>query len=324
MFGHSPSHIATVRHALAVTLFYSVSLMALPMNGYAVSFGQTTITSAQHEPLKASIAITDFKPPNFSITLANSEVYQKLGLTSPASLSARFVPNSATSGHIIIRTSQPVAAPFADLVLSINEQGQRTMVPKTLLLPLSGHGVLTPLNNKTLNDKSLNNKLVNDKSDKNPTLASTVNLQVSNTINTQPLTVTRGAPPPLFTTSDIQEPMPLHVQILTTEASLPALTINTVPAIQEFNVVNNTDHNNSANRQFFSTENIKVVETLPLDLTIDKPFDTLNIQVKRSIQVANKEVIDKDTRQPAILVDDTSQASKPYELEARVIKTYTQ
>lgn len=319
MFGNLPSHIATVRHTLGVTLFYSVGLTALPMNGSAVSFGQTTITSAQHEPLKASIAITDFKLPNFSIALANSKVYQKLGLTPPASLSARFVPNSATSGHVIIRTSQPMTAPFADLVLSINEQGQRTMVPKTLLLPLSSHAMLTPLNNNNLNNKSLN-----DKSDKNLALVSTVNFQVSSTMNTQPLIVTRGAPPPLFTTPDIQRSMPLHVQILATEASLPALTISTVPLVQEFNVISNIDHENNANRQVLSTDNITVLENPPLDLTIDIPLDTLNIQVKRSIQVANKEVTERETSQPTTLVDDTSKASKPYELAARVITTYTQ
>lgn len=314
MFGHLPGHFATAYQTLAVTLFYSVGLMALPMTGYAVSFGQTIITSTQHEPLKASIAITDFKPSNFSIALANSDVYQKLGLTSLASLSAHFVPNSATSGHVIVRSSQPISAPFADLVLSINEQGQHTIVPKTLLLPLSSHAMLTPLNNKSLNDKS----------NENSTLAPSVNLQVSSTINTQPLTITRGSPPPLFSTPNIQRPIPLQVQVLTTEASLPALKISSVPLAQEFNAINHIDHNNSANRQVPSTRNPKVLETLPLDLAIDQPFDILNIQVKRSIRVANKEVIDNDTSQPTLLVDDASKASKLYELEARVIKTYPQ
>lgn len=314
MFGHLPGHFATAYQTLAVTLFYSVGLLALPMTGYAVSFGQTIITSTQHEPLKASIAITDFKPSNFSIALADSDVYQKLGLTSLASLSAHFVPNSATSGHVIVRSSQPISAPFADLVLSINEQGQHTIVPKTLLLPLSSHAFLTPLNNKSLNDKS----------NENSTLAPSVNLQVSSTINTQPLTITRGSPPPLFSTPNIQRPIPLQVQVLTTEASLPALKISSVPLAQEFNAINHIDHNNSANRPVPSTRNPKVLETLPLDLAIDQPFDILNIQVKRSIRVANKEVIDNDTSQPTLLVDDASKASKLYELEARVIKTYPQ
>lgn len=314
MFGHLPGHFATAYQTLAVTLFYSVGLIALPMTGYAVSFGQTMITSTQHEPLKASIAITDFKPSNFSIALADSDVYQKLGLTSLASLSAHFVPNSATSGHVIVRSSQPISAPFADLVLSINEQGQHTIVPKTLLLPLSSHAMLTPLNNKSLNDKS----------NENSTLAPSVTLQVSSTINTQPLTITRGSPPPLFSTPNIQRPIPLQVQVLTTEASLPALKISSVPLAQEFNAINHIDHNNSANRQVPSIRNPKVLETLPLDLAIDQPFDILNIQVKRSIRVANKEASDNDTSQPTILVDDASKASKLYELEARVIKTYPQ
>ena len=143
-------------------------------------------------------------------------------------------------------------------------------------------------------------------------------------MNTQPLIVTRGAPPPLFTTPDIQRKMPLHVQILTTEESLPALTISTVPLVQEFNVISNTDHDNNANRQVLNIENVKVLENPSLSLTINKPLDTLNIQVKRSIQVANKEVTERETNQPTTLVDDTSKASKPYELAARVITTYTQ
>lgn len=314
MFGHLPGHFATAYQTLAVTLFYSVGLIALPMTGYAVSFGQTMITSTQHEPLKASIAITDFKPSNFSIALADSDVYQKLGLTSLASLSAHFVPNSATSGHVIVRSSQPISAPFADLVLSINEQGQHTIVPKTLLLPLSSHAMLTPLNNKSLHDKS------NDNSTPSPS----VTLQVNSTINAQLLTITRGSPPPLFSTPDIQKSIPLQVQVLTTEASLPALKISSVPLVQELNAINHIDHNNSANRQISSTKNPKVLETLPLDLAIDQPFDILNIQVKRSIRVANKEASDNDTSQPTILVDDASKASKLYELEARVIKTYPQ
>ena len=317
MFGHLPSHFTTAYQTLAVTLFYSVGLMAFPMNGYAISFGQTTITSTQHEPLKASIAITDFKPSNFSIALADSEVYQKLGLTSLASRSAHFVPNSATSGHVIIRTSQPISAPFADLVLSINEQGQHTIVPKTLLFPLSSHVMLTPLNNNNLNNQPLN-----EKSNENSTLAPSINLQVSSTINTQPLTITRGSPPPLLSTPDIQRPIPLQVQVLTTEANLPALKISSEPRAQELNAINHIEYSNSANRQVSSTKNLKVLETLPLDPAIDQPFDILNVQVKRSIRVVNKEASDNDTNQPTILVDDASEASKLYELEARVIKTY--
>ena len=309
MFGHLTSRIPTSHHTIAVALLYSVSLIALPISGYAVSFGQTIITSAQHEPLKASISITDFKPHNFSVALANSDVYQQFGLTYPTSLSARFVPSSATSGHVIIRTSQPVAAPFADLVLSINEQGQRTMVPKTLLLPLSSNVMLNSLKSE---------------SGSYPILSQGTSLQSINSSNIQVLTVTRGAPPPLFTTPDTQKPMPLQVQILTTEASLPSLTKSTVPLDQEFNAINNTDRNNSTNRQVSNTDNIQASENLPSDPMKDKPLGTLNIQVKRYIQVANKKAIDKNTSQPTILVDATNESSEPYELEARLIKTYHQ
>lgn len=305
MFGHLHSRMSTAQHTLAVALFYSVSLMALPMTGYAVTFGQTIITSAQHEPLKASIAITDFKPSNFSIALANSKVYQQLGLTSPASLSASFIPTSATSGHVIIRTSQPITAPFADLVLSINEQGQRTMVPKTLLLPLSSHAVLTPLNTNALNNNPLNDEL-----DKNPTLAQA--------INSQPLTVMYVEPPPLLTTPNTQ--MPLQVKVLTSESSLPALKAYSSPIAQEINAINNVNLDNSTSLIGFNTQNKSVSMTVPTTLIAKKTLDTLNIQVIRRIQSANQAVLTENNSDlPEILVDVINEASKHYALEARVM-----
>lgn len=309
MFGHLTSRTSVLHHSIAVALLYSASLMALPTSGYAVSFGQTMITSAQHEPLEASISITDFKPRDFSVALANMDVYQQLGLTYPASLSVRFAPASPTSGHVIIRTSEPITAPFADLVLNINEQGQRTMVPKTLLLPLSSNVELNAL-------KSESNRYRTSSKD--------ANLQSIDSSNTQVLTVTRGAPPPLFIISDIQNSKPLQVKILKTEASLPVLTGSTGSLTQEFNVLNNIEHNNSTDQPVLNTKNIQVPEKLFSNPIKDKPIDTLNIQVTRYIQVTNKKVIEKDTSQPAILVDTTTESSKPYELEARLIKPYTQ
>ena len=307
MFRHLTSRISTSPHAIAVALLYSVNLIAMPISGYAVSFGQTTVTSSQHEPLKANISITNFKPRNFSVALANSDVYQQLGLTHPTSLSARFVPTSPTSGHVIIRTSQPVTAPFADLVLSISEQGQRTMVPKTLLLPLSGNTLIKPLKNESNSDS---------------TLLQDTRLQSIDSSNTQVLTVTRGAPPPLFTTSEIQSPMPLQVQVLSTEASLPALTVTSVPLHKELKAINNTNRNNSTTHQVLNAENIQVLENLPSEAVRDKPLDTLNIQVTRYIQVTDEKVINKNTSQPKLLVEAKNESSKPYELEARLIKPY--
>ncbi|WP_352338021.1 hypothetical protein [Psychrobacter sp. 16-MNA-CIBAN-0192] len=310
MFGYLPSRITTSRHRLVVTLWYSVSLMVLPTAGHTASFGQTTINSAQHEPLDASIAITNFKPSNFSVTLANNDVYQQLGLMALDSLSARFVPTSATSGNVIIRTSRPVSAPFADLVLSINEQGQQIMVPKTLLLPLSAKVRIPSYNNNT-DDRSM---LVQDN-----------HLSVSSALHIQPLTINRGIPPPLFTTPNGQSVQrPLQVKKLTSESSLPNLNPHAIPNNQELNAANNSVDDN-INTPVFHAQNIQVSENTALTLAADKPFDTLNIQVIRRIQLTNQTIAVEhasDLSEPRLI--DMTDASTPYILEARVIKPYNQ
>ena len=310
MFGYLSGRITTSCPMLAVTLLYSVTLTALPIVGHSASFGDTTVSSAQHEPLHASIAITNFKPVNFSVTLANKEVYQQLGLMALGSLSARFVPTSATSGNVIIRTTQPVSAPFADLVLSINEQGQRTVVPKTLLLPLSHK--------------------VRIQSDKNSTVDPFTqmqkdNLSTSHHLNAQPLYINPSMPP-LLITPTVQRP--LQVKKLTSESSLPSLDIRTIPSTHALNATDNNLHNNN-NTPILHAQNTKekanTLVTLPIILMADKPLDTLNIQVLRRIQSTNQTIaVDQATAESEPPLVDVTETSKPYMLEARVIKPYTQ
>lgn len=162
MSRHSSGHFTPVHHAVAVGLLYSISAAALPSVAQAASFGKTHITSAQNEPLTATLPVTDIKVSDFSVTLATADLYQQMGLLPTDSMSVRFVPNSSTSGDILIETSQPLMMPFTDVVLALNDAGQQTVMPKTLLLPLSNDILASILENKTDNLSAENTHTVSD------------------------------------------------------------------------------------------------------------------------------------------------------------------
>ena len=62
----------------------------------AATIGKTVITSAQHEPLAASIMVTDIKTADFSASLANSTIYQQMGLTDVSQQWSRSYHNDQT------------------------------------------------------------------------------------------------------------------------------------------------------------------------------------------------------------------------------------
>ena len=73
---HLSHRLTTIHRAVSMALLYSV--------GYAAQIariGKTVVTSAQHEPLVASIMVTDIKTADFSASLANSTTYEQMGLT---------------------------------------------------------------------------------------------------------------------------------------------------------------------------------------------------------------------------------------------------
>ncbi|BFM02491.1 hypothetical protein Psyaliredsea_11380 [Psychrobacter alimentarius] len=143
---HLSYRLTTVHRAISMALLYSVGYVALTSSAQAATIGKTVVTSAQHEPLAASIVVTDIRAADFSASLANPAIYQQMGLTKTDSMMVRFTPTSATSGQVIITTSQPVSKPFADVVLTINDKGQSNVIPKTLLMPLDDG---LPLNTST-------------------------------------------------------------------------------------------------------------------------------------------------------------------------------
>ena len=176
---HLSHRLTTVHRSVSMALLYSVGYAALMSNAQAATIGKTVITSAQHEPLAASIMVTDIKTADFSASLANSTVYQQMGLTPTDSMTVRFQPTSATSGHVLITTTKPVSKPFADVVLAINDGTQRNVIPKTLLMPLNDSLPITPTENIVAEAKK-------------------PNLPMVSTTNAQPLIVKKGTPPPLL------------------------------------------------------------------------------------------------------------------------------
>lgn len=266
MSWHLPHRLTTTHRAVSIALLYSISSAALPSIAHAATVGKTVVTSSQHEPLAASITVTDISnAADFSASLANPTVYQQMGLTPTASMSVRFVPSSATSGQVIINTTQPVSMPFADVVLTLNDQGKRNVVPKTLLMPL---GKNVPVQQPR------------------PVVAATPkpNLPVTSVPAAKPLAVKREAPPLLFNTPNLQaQNLPqtsASEQPLSAEqaANMPVMLANSASANSNINGSNNTD----------------------------KQLDILNVEVTRQIQAANTKGTTDKPSQPLMLSKDAA------------------
>ncbi|MFI8554097.1 peptigoglycan-binding protein LysM [Psychrobacter sp. NPDC077938] len=321
---HLSRRLTPVHRAVSMALLYSVGLAAIIPSAQAANIGKTVVNSAQHEPLNASIVVTDIRAADFSASLANPVIYQQMGLTPTDSMQVRFQATSATSGQVLISTSQPVSKPFADLVLSINDNGQQNVVPKTLLMPLSDS---LPIN------KTPENIVKGTKKPNLPSVsASTV----------KPLTVRKGAPPPLISVSNTAENQPALANIAAVDSSISRSVSNiqapTVTATSQtsnltyapsrldngrlnsdsdikntISNAKNTDNGLSSSNRLDSsalsannsTEPTKAIDndsdkasiksTPILDkVLIDKPLDTLNIQVIRQIQPSRKKT-DADT-----------------------------
>ena len=308
---HLSHRLTTVHRSVSMALLYSVGYAAFMSHAQAATIGKTVITSAQHEPLAASIMVTDIKTADFSASLANSTIYQQMGLTPTDSMTVRFQPTSATSGHVLITTTKPVSKPFADVVLSINDGTQRNVIPKTLLMPLNNSLPITPTQNIVTGAKK-------------------PNLPEVSTTNAQPLTVRKGMPPPLFSTprssssdlaaskavatklsaSSIQLPSSQaanvqspQIQAPKTSASLSAantvIPSNTTPSAASR--LNNDDIAVRANTTHVSPtsilDNTKVAT--PIN---DQLFDILNIKITRQIQLNHNKVNDVNKNDNTIMV----------------------
>ena len=271
---HLPHRLTTIHRSVSMALLYSVSYAALISNAQAATMGKTVITSAQHEPLSASIVVNDIQTPDFSASLADPTLYQQMGLTPTDSMTVRFQPTSATSGQLFITTTKPVSKPFADIVLTINDGAQRSVIPKTLLMPLDGSLSINPSKNSV-------------------TAAKKPNLPVISSSNAQPLLVTKGTPPPLLLAS--------------TEIDKPTVQGNNTVYTTDQSDANRLNNDGNSNNNLIApiTSNTSTSPTVALNSINaatpinDAPFksDILNIQIIRQIQPksVNKESLAKNS-----------------------------
>lgn len=307
---HLSYRLTSIHRAVSMALFYSISYAALVSSAQAATIGKTVVISAQHEPLVASIMVTDIENPDFSASLANSAIYQQMGLTPTDSMIVRFHQTSATSGQVFITTTKPMSNPFADVVLAINDGNQRNVIPKTLLMPLNDSLPIATSKNIVTGAKK-------------------PNLPVVSTTNAQPLTVRNGAPPPLLSSGsskptlkaatlperNVQSPnirVPV-IQTPTIQASssqIPSVQATTIPSGLPTAVATTTQSNittyapsrlengrlnnpidmtnNSvmagANNDNNTALTVSSNSTLSATSETDKQFDILNIQITRQIQ----------------------------------------
>ena len=229
--------LSAMHKGVSIGLLCSVGTAVILPAAQAATMGKTVITSVQHQPLTASITVTGIRSADFSASLASPVVYQQLDLTPMASMSVSFVPTSATTGTVVISSTQPITMPFTDVVLALSDQGQRQIIPKTLLMPLATNVSTKPSNSilasvqhsdpSTLivNAHTANPLIV--KRGAPPILANikplepTINvnktvalptdntalLSASKTNTPQVLVTSREAPPPLFANSKPAEPV---------------------------------------------------------------------------------------------------------------------
>lgn len=140
MSWHKTYRTNSVYQAVLVSLFGMASL-----NAYAMNLGQANIKSAQHEPLSATINVTNIDAANFHASVASRDIYRQMGLSADEEISVTFTPTSKSAGQIILTSSKPISTPFADVVLNLNNNGEQIIEPQTLLMPLpSGNAFVLP------------------------------------------------------------------------------------------------------------------------------------------------------------------------------------
>ena len=308
MSGHLSHRLTRIHRAVSMALLYSVSYAALVSSAQAATIGKTVVTSAQHEPLAATIMVTDIKTADFSAGLANSAIYQQMGLTPTDSMTVRFQPTSATSGQVFITTTKPVSKPFADVVLAINDGNQRNVIPKTLLMPLSDSVPIATSKNIVSAEKK-------------------PNLPAVSSTNAQPLTVRKGAPPPLLLSYDASKPALNATKLperttqtqsieapITQMPSMQASSAQTTNTSSDLSTAVATNQSNTTTYAPSRLENGRLNSPVDVNNSVlmtnanndsaglsasansmpsaasanDKQFDILNIQVTRQIQPKDK------------------------------------
>lgn len=341
---HLSHRLTTVHRAVSMALLCSVGYAALASSAQAATIGKTVVTSAQHEPLAASIVVSDIRAADFSASLANSTIYQQMGLAQTDSMTVRFKPTSATSGQVFITTSKPVSTPFADVVLNINDKGQRNVIPKTLLMPLDS-------------------SLPTDTPKNIVTGAKKPNLPSVSSSTAKPLTVREGAPPPLTLSPLLPTSHSSTSELVASKLSVPNIQApTTIPISQGNNLAyapsrlnngrlnnvnndlnandnkrnptsrldngrlganekvttignSNTDLNsakNAANNTApINNKTMPIGNNLSATAVTDKQLDILNIQVTRQIQPSSKSEAGMMAASPIMPTPSDNKANTP-------------
>lgn len=132
MSWHTKTHRMTFIHQAVITALFGL----VGLHAHAITLSQADIHSSQHEPLSATIAVSDIDANNFNVSIATADIYAQMGLSPEAPINVRFNATSDTSGQIILTSSAPISTPFADVVLNLNNNGEQVIEPQTLLMPI--------------------------------------------------------------------------------------------------------------------------------------------------------------------------------------------
>ncbi|MDO5651717.1 MAG: FimV/HubP family polar landmark protein [Moraxella sp.] len=181
------------RFSLMYQAILATSLSATALSAHAVNLSQANINSAQHEPLSATINVSDINADNFSANIGNASLYQQMGLNKDANIQVQFIPTSDTTGQLVLSSSIPISAPFTDVVLTLNNNGEQVIEPQTLLMPL-------PSSTSIAASATRPAVIANHHAQNLPIVSETVGetMVAANTVAGTPLAVQNTAPPPLF------------------------------------------------------------------------------------------------------------------------------
>ncbi|REC95963.1 type IV pilus assembly protein FimV [Kushneria indalinina] len=122
----------------------SALLLSGSMTAHAVGLAEPQVMSGFNEPLKARVALLDtgnLRADDVRVALADSERWQAMNLARSADTDTLRLAVNGRPGHLYLEVqgSRPLAAPWLDVVLTLNwPQGELT--PQLTLLPSTGPG----------------------------------------------------------------------------------------------------------------------------------------------------------------------------------------
>ncbi len=226
-----PSYRFTLIHqAIITSTLFGMGVMS----AQAVSLGQATVDSAQHEPLFATIPVENIDAKNFNASVAPTTVYEQMGLNQDTPIEVKFTAISEKSGKLTLTSSSPISKPFTDVVLNLNNNGEQHLEPQTLLMPLPKQGNIAPDLSRPIMVAAEQMPNLPVVSNPEP-VASNPEVALGN-----PLQVQNIAPPPLF--PEVSEEIPENTPLV---ASTP--TIEPTPAtVVETNGTQSTSNDEQA------------------------------------------------------------------------------